>query len=79
MAEPALGEVEDIEIILLPPAEVKRKIAEGEITSGQVILAFYWYRMVGDRWLLYDCLRKECIPSASRPGPRACPVSRLVL
>ena len=43
VAEPDLDEGEDIEVILLPLSEVKRKIAEGEITSGLVLLAFYWY------------------------------------
>ncbi len=43
VAEPNLGKGEDIEIVLLPPSHARFKIAEGEITSGQVILAFYWY------------------------------------
>jgi len=38
-----LDEGEDIEVVLVPLSEVKRKIAGGEITNGMVILAFYWY------------------------------------
>ena len=40
---PHLDEGEDSEVVLVPLSEVQRKIAEGEITNGMVILAFYWY------------------------------------
>ena len=43
VAEPDLDEGEEIEVVLLPLYEVKRKIAAREITSGLVLLAFYWY------------------------------------
>lgn len=43
VAELDLDEGEDIQVVLLPLSNVKRKIAKGEITSGLVILAFHWY------------------------------------
>jgi 8-oxo-dGTP pyrophosphatase MutT (NUDIX family) len=40
-----LDEGEDIEVVLVPLAEIPHLIREGEITNAMVILAFYWYFM----------------------------------
>lgn len=43
VSDPALDEGEDIEVVLVPFAEIPRMIAGKEINHGMVLLAFFFY------------------------------------
>jgi ADP-ribose pyrophosphatase len=47
VAAPAFDQTEDIEVVLVPLAEIPERLARGEITHALVVVAFAWFLGLG--------------------------------
>ncbi len=47
VAAPSFDQTEDIEVVLVPLAEIPRRVAAGEITHALVVVAFAWLLGLG--------------------------------